>query len=72
MYVRSGTCGGAQVACNDDTTGCGTGEPNDHHGSTMTLTVTAGQTYYVFVDGYNGAAGAYSLTVASNGPTWVA
>ena len=27
------TCGGAELACNDDTAGCTTGEPNDHHGS---------------------------------------
>ena len=63
VYVRGGTCSGSQLVCNDDTAGCNTGEPNDHHGSFMTLAATAGQTYYVVVDGYNGAGGAYSLTV---------
>jgi hypothetical protein len=31
VYVRSGSCtAGAEVACNDDATGCFTSEPNDH------------------------------------------
>jgi hypothetical protein len=64
VYVRAGTCGGAELGCNDDTTGCVTGEPNDHHGSRVTLAVTAGQTYVIVVDGYNGARGAYTLTVS--------
>ncbi len=68
--MRGDSCNGAQLACNDDTAGCGTGEPNDHHGSQISLAVTAGRTYLIFVDGYNGAAGAYALTVtAPSGPT---
>ena len=64
VYVRSGSCAsGAQIACNDDTAGCVTSEPNDHHGSRLTATVTAGQTYFIVVDGYNGAAGSYTLVV---------
>jgi hypothetical protein len=55
VHVHSATCGGAELACNDDTAGCTTGEPNDHHGSHVSLTVTAGQTYVIAVDGYNGA-----------------
>ena len=63
VYVRGGACTGAQLACNDDTAGCNTGEPNDHHGSRVTFTATAGVTYYLIVDGYNGAHGTYALTV---------
>ncbi len=63
LYVRGDSCTGGEIACNDDTSGCGTGEPNDHHGSAITATVTAGRTYVIFVDGYNGAAGAYALAV---------
>ena len=63
LYVRSGSCQGTQVACNDDTAGCGTSEPNDHHASRATLAVTAGQTYFIVVDGYNGASGNYTLTI---------
>ena len=65
-YMRQGTCAtGTQVACNDDTVGCGViGDgTNPHRGSTLTPTVTAGQTYFIFVDGYNGAKGNFSLTV---------
>ncbi len=63
LYVRAGSCGGAQVACNDDSAGCTTAEPNDHHGSRASVAVTAGQTYFVVVDGYNGASGGYTLTI---------
>ena len=63
VYVRQGTCDGSQVACNDDTTGCNTGEPNDHHGSRVAFAATAGVTYYLIVDGFNGAHGSYALTV---------
>jgi hypothetical protein len=65
VYVRGDSCTGTVLACNDDTAGCGTGEPNDHHGSFVTLAVTAGRTYVIVVDGYNGAAGAYALTVTA-------
>ena len=65
LYVRSGSCTGTQLACNDDTTGCGTTTDvaNPHRGSRVTLAVTAGETYFVVVDGYNGQAGSFSLTV---------
>ena len=65
LYLRSGTCSGAELACNDDTAGCGTGEPNDHHGSLITRAVTAGQTYFIVVDGYNDSEGAFALTVVA-------
>jgi hypothetical protein len=64
VYVRQGTCAGSQLACNDDTAGCGTGEPNDHHGSSVTVSVTAGTPYYIVVDGYGGAQGQFALTVS--------
>ena len=59
---------GAQLACNDDTQGCGTGDgtPNaGFHGSRVTLAVSAGQTYFVVVDGYNGKSGNFRLNVIS-------
>ncbi len=65
LHVHNGTCGGAELACNDDTAGCTTGEPNDHHGSRVALAVTAGQTYVIAVDGYNGAHGQYTLSVTA-------
>ncbi len=65
VHVKAGTCAGAELGCNDDTTGCTTGEPSDYHGSRITLSVTAGQTYVIVVDGYNGARGGYTLTVTA-------
>ena len=40
-----------------------TSEPSTYHGSRITPTVTAGQTYYIVVDGYGTGAGAFRLTV---------
>jgi glucose/arabinose dehydrogenase len=71
LYVASSPAAGAsQLACNDDTSGCATGDGTsyaDHHGSRVSLSVTAGTTYTVVVDGYEGSVGgfqgAYVLTV---------
>jgi hypothetical protein len=62
LYVRGASCkAGTELACNNDTTGCNTAV--GAKGSRVTLSVTAGQTYYVAVDGLNGAAGSYKLNV---------
>lgn len=63
LYVRSSSCDGSELACNDDTTGCWTTEPNDHHGSRLALQVVAGQTYFIVVDGFEGASGAFTLSI---------
>src|SRR6058998_2431344 len=63
LYLRSGSCaGGPEVAagCNDDACANATGLAR---ASRLTPTVTAGQTYYIVVDGYNGTQGTFSLTV---------
>src|SRR2546428_21299 len=63
LYLRSGACAsGSEVAagCNDDACTNATGL---YRGSRLTPTVTAGQTYYIVVDGYGGAPGLYGLTV---------
>jgi hypothetical protein len=60
LYVRSGNCStGTELACNNDACDVSglTGK-----GSRVTPTVTAGQTYYVIVDG-SGQSGNFSLTV---------
>ena len=65
LYVRGGSCeAGAQLACNDDSGGCIIGDGTGH-GSRLTVSMTAGQTYWIVVDGYNGRQGAYQLTVAA-------
>jgi hypothetical protein len=63
VYVRSADCKiGPQIACNDDTGSCMTSEPNDHHGSRVQPTVTAGETYFIVVDGFK-SAGAFVLHI---------
>lgn len=67
LYVREGACrGGAQVACNDNATGCNTAV--GEKGSRVSLSVVAGQTYNVVVDGANGGAGAFRLNVTAPTP----
>jgi hypothetical protein len=63
LYVRTDTCDGTEIGCNDDSVGCGTGEPSDYHGSRLRPVVAAGQTYYIVVDGFRGVGGSFSLTV---------
>src|SRR5882724_8102879 len=63
LYLRSGACAsGSEVAagCNDDACTNATGL---NRASRLTPTVTAGQTYYIVVDGYGGAQGLYGLSV---------
>src|SRR5206468_3123004 len=63
LYLRSGACaGGPEMAagCNDDA--C-TNAIGLYRASRLTPTVTAGQTYYIVVDGYGGAQGIFSLAV---------
>ena len=62
LYLRHGVCqGGPEIGCNDDS--CAVAG-NDHWGSRLTPTVTAGETYFVVVDGYNGRSGTFTLSVA--------
>lgn len=63
VSVRQGACTGAQLACNDDAP-CGAGITGAEASST-TLNVTAGATYYVVVDGWNGSQGDFELTVTA-------
>src|SRR5438046_3047364 len=69
LYMRSGACAsGPEMAagCNDDACTNATGL---YRASRLTPTVTAGQTYYIVVDGYGGAQGTFSLTVTPPAPT---
>lgn len=50
-------CGGLELACNDDTTACGS------NNSQLTFPATAGTTYWIRVAGWNGATGNYVLNV---------
>ena len=62
MY--SGTCG-TLVCVGGDDDGCGSGGG----ASTLTFNATLNTTYYIFVTGYGGAAGDFTLSVSCvNGP----
>ncbi len=63
LFVRDASCRtGAELACNNDTSGCAT--TRGQVGSRVAVSVTAGKTYYVAVDGANGASGSFKLHVA--------
>ncbi len=63
VYLRRADCAaGAEVGCNDDTGSCVTAEPSTYHGSRLAPTVTAGETYFIVVDGFN-ESGAFVLRV---------
>ena len=66
LYVLDGCLLGAEVACNDDG-----GEPimpihpdsPNGRASTLRFEAVAGHLYAVVVDGFNGTAGAFVLTI---------
>jgi hypothetical protein len=61
LSLRRGSCtNGAELGCNDDACAISGGA---NRGSRITAAVTAGETYYIVVDGYNGRSGAFTLTV---------
>jgi hypothetical protein len=62
LYVREGDCrNSGDLSCNDDAP-CATANSPDQ-ASHISLAVTAGQTYFIVVDGYNGGFGNFSLKV---------
>jgi hypothetical protein len=65
LYVRNGNCNGPQLACNDDFLAALILQ------SLVTVSLTAGQTIVVFVDGFGGQSGAFNLHIysASTPPT---
>jgi len=57
-----GSCGGTSIACNDDISGA-------NFASTLSLTcgqLTAGNTYYIQVGGFQALAGTFGITVTSS------
>jgi len=63
LAVRSGSCTGTIISCNDDSNSLACGALN----SRLTVAMTAGTTYFIRVTGYQGAVGAYTLTVTGGG-----
>ena len=60
LYVRQGACSGPERACNDDACTIVSGF---NWGSSVNVSVTAGTTYTIVVDGYGGRSGNFTLTV---------
>jgi hypothetical protein len=68
VYVREGSTQGNETGCNDDTAGCGVNDGTgnaDRHGSRVTFDAVAGETYFVFVDGYSTRQGPFELRLIS-------
>jgi hypothetical protein len=62
VYVRASPCAtGTELACNDDALDA-QGNPKGQY-SDLTVSVTAGSTYYIFMDTFGGYDGAWVLTV---------
>lgn len=63
------SCGGAEIACNDDAAGspaaCSLAGQNRK--SLITWPVTFGTTYYIRVSGYNSTSGTFDLSVSCSG-----
>ena len=59
LYLRDGSCTGAELACNDDA-------PSGGGQSSVCVTATAGQSFLIIVDGYDSTArGPFVLNIAS-------
>lgn len=52
------SCGGAELACNDDDPTCG------GNTSTMTFDAVSGDQYWIRIAGYNGASGTGNITIS--------
>jgi hypothetical protein len=63
LSVRSGSCTGSQITCNDNSSVCGAGSTN----SRLQITAQAGNLYYVRLAGFNNAAGEYTFRVVGGG-----
>lgn len=68
LYVYEGSCPTApNYACNDDSCSAPL-YPSSFISSLENLSLTAGQTYYIVVDGYGGNSGSYTIDVAEPQP----
>jgi hypothetical protein len=66
LFIYAGSVGNL-VGCNDDA-GCGY---SGYQSKLENIPVTAGVTYYIVVDGYDGACGTYGLLVTESVPIQV-
>jgi Zn-dependent metalloprotease len=66
LYVYSGTCG-AYTCVGSDDDGCGA----SGSGSTVTFASTLGTQYFVYVSGFNGGKGTFTLTATCPPPATI-
>jgi hypothetical protein len=62
LYVYQDSCPGILIACNDDACTAPNGTP--YVSELLGVALSAGNTYYIIVDGYGGDCGDYEMTVA--------
>ncbi len=62
LYVRDGSCTGAELDCNDDD------ETGKTLQSSVTVTLRAGQTVVIVVDGYDTETGPFTLNITEGAP----
>ncbi len=65
LYVYQGSCPGGLIACNDDS--CVSELGQSYVSQLNGVALSAGQSYYIIVDGYGGSDGNYEIEVTSQG-----
>jgi len=63
VHVREGDCDGREVICGNETVLEGNDGPEVYDQAQVTLFVELGREYRIIVDGFDGAAGPYTLGV---------
>ncbi|MCA9243711.1 MAG: hypothetical protein KDA32_07160, partial [Phycisphaerales bacterium] len=63
---------GSPYACNDDSLTCGAAPPAQYRSFLNDVSLEAWSTYYVVIDGWNGAEGAYHLEIIDETPILLA
>ena len=61
LYIFEGTCSGESIACSDDA--CSAPGYANWVSALPSVSLTAGNTYYIVVDGYGQSAGNYTLDI---------
>lgn len=68
IYVFENTCVTPSLACNDDSCQAPSYTSGAHNSSLNGVSMNAGNTYYIVVDGYGGEEGDYSLHLEAGTP----
>ena len=66
LYVYQGSCPGTLVACNDDA--CSSPYYSSYVSQLVGVSLPAGSTYYIIIDGYGTSSGNYTIDIVENVP----